>query len=66
MGDITKNVKPDDRLARAILKTCQQSPVRSASASFPQFQLDSNTSDSMLELLARLDQVSRGSCSDRR
>lgn len=58
-------VKPDDRLARAILQTCQQKPVRVANTALQQFQLDGETPDSMLELLARLDQVSRVSSSNR-
>lgn len=50
-------MKQDDVIASAIVKTCQQNAVRRSNAAFPQFRVDDGTPDSMLELLAQLDQA---------
>jgi hypothetical protein len=51
--------KTDDVLARAIAKTCGARDVLKAVVARPEFQVEADTPDSMLELLMRLDAISR-------
>jgi hypothetical protein len=52
------NKKQDDVLARAIAKTCGARDVLKAVVARPEFQVETDTPDSMLDLLARLAQSS--------
>jgi hypothetical protein len=51
--------KADDVLARAIAKTCGARDIVKAVVARPQFQVEAETPDSMLDLLMRLNMISR-------
>jgi hypothetical protein len=51
--------KSEDGVARAIQKLCRDDTVRRANAALPQFHLEHDTPDSMLDLMARLDEAAR-------
>ncbi|VVT34341.1 hypothetical protein RHIZ404_90016 [Rhizobium sp. EC-SD404] len=57
--------KSEDGVARAILRLCRDDTVRRANAALPQFHLDHDTPDSMLELMARLDEATRKASKNR-
>ena len=46
--------KNDDALAKAIAKTCSARDIRIAVGARPEFQVESEMPDDMLDLLARL------------